>query len=867
MVKDFALSFRKRNLRRRSLNLFKGKFKNPLVYLGLLAGLFIIMPILFIMLITKDLPTPENITRNAKYSSSVLDRNNKVIYQIYEDKNIIPVTLDEISPDLINATIAIEDKNFYQHQGFSVWGIIRSLVKNIIFRRIEGGGSTLTQQLIKNSLLSTEQTMIRKVKELILAVELERRYTKDQILEMYLNQTPYGGTAWGVESSSQYYFAKHASDLSLVQSAILAGLPQSPSRYSPYIGEKDAYLDRAKQVLRRMREDKHITRDEEEAALLALPKVKFDKKKASFPAPHFIFYLKNILDDQMSSNALYQKGLIIKSTLDLKLQKAIEKIVTEEMANTAGLDISNAAVVVVDPKSGEILAMVGSVDFNNDKFGKFNAALGLRQPGSALKPFTYALALENGLTASSVLMDVRTEFSSGQENEKAYIPENYDGKYHGPIQIRMALGSSINVTAVKALARVGIRNLLQTLYEAGLTTMAPTQQNLERFGLSLTLGGGEVRLLDLVASYTALANSGTSTSLQSIIEVKDYRNRTIFKAKKPVHKQIFTPETSFIISHILTDNNARLLSFGENNYLNIAGKTVAAKTGTTDDKRDNWTVGYTNDLVVGVWVGNNDNSPMNQALASGISGAAPIWRRIFLEAFSQGYSDGIIDKPDKVKALEIDAMFGLLPHSGSQTRSEYFVDGTEPRSESPYYQKIKISKSTGKLANSTEIASGNYEEKEFFVVKEQDPLSADGKNRWQEAIDSWAREQGDDRWKSPTEVSDGNIDDISIQVNEPKDKTRINSNDFRIYAKAISNIKLKSFELLVNNESKINTTDSIIDQNLHLSDGIYQLQFKAKNDKDKETSATITIGVNQEPVTEPTATPIPTPSPTLTPEP
>ena len=867
MVKDFALSFRKRNLRRRNLNLFKGKFKNPLVYLGLLAGLFIIMPILFIMLITKDLPTPENITRNAKYSSSVLDRNNKVIYQIYEDKNIIPVTLDEISPDLINATIAIEDKNFYQHQGFSVWGIIRSLIKNIIFRRIEGGGSTLTQQLIKNSLLSTEQTIIRKVKELILAVELERRYTKDQILEMYLNQTPYGGTAWGVESSSQYYFAKHASDLSLVQSAILAGLPQSPSRYSPYIGEKDAYLDRAKQVLRRMREDKHITRDEEEAALLALPKVKFDKKKASFPAPHFIFYLKNILDDQMSSNALYQKGLIIKSTLDLKLQKAIEKIVTEEMANTAGLDISNAAVVVVDPKSGEILAMVGSVDFNNDKFGKFNAALGLRQPGSALKPFTYALALENGLTASSVLMDVRTEFSSGQENEKAYIPENYDGKYHGPIQIRMALGSSINVTAVKALARVGIRNLLQTLYEAGLTTMAPTQQNLERFGLSLTLGGGEVRLLDLVASYTALANSGISTSLQSIIEVKDYRNRTIFKAKKPVHKQIFTPETSFIISHILTDNNARLLSFGENNYLNIAGKTVAAKTGTTDDKRDNWTVGYTNDLVVGVWVGNNDNSPMNQALASGISGAAPIWRRIFLEAFSQGYSDGIIDKPDKIKALEIDAMFGLLPHSGSQTRSEYFVDGTEPRSESPYYQKIKISKSTGKLANSTEIASGNYEEKEFFVVKEQDPLSDDGKNRWQEAIDSWAREQGDDRWKSPTEVSDGNIDDISIQVNEPKDKTRINSNDFRIYAKAISNIKLKSFELLVNNESKINTTDSIIDQNLHLSDGIYQLQFKAKNDKDKETSATITIGVNQEPVTEPTATPIPTPSPTLTPEP
>jgi len=481
MVYDFAHSFRKRNLRRRSLSLFKGKLNNPMVYLGLLVGLFIIIPVFSILLIARDLPTPDNITKNARYSSSVLDRNNKVIYQIYDDKNIIPVTLDEISPDLVNATLAIEDKNFYKHQGFSLWGIARSLIKNILFRRIEGGGSTLTQQLIKNSLLTTEQTMMRKVKELILAVELERRYSKDQILEMYLNQTPYGGTAWGVESASQYYFGKHAQDLSLVQSAILAGFPQSPSRYSPFIGEKGAYLDRTEQVLRRMREDRHITRDQEQASLEALPQIKFDKRKASFPAPHFIFYLKDLLDEQLSSNVLYQKGLIIKSTLDLKLQKAVEKIVSEEMANTQGLDISNAAVVIADPKTGEILAMVGSVDFNDEEFGKFNAALGLRQPGSTLKPFTYGLALENGMTASSVLMDVETEFSSGQENEKPYIPENYYDKYHGPVQIRMALGSSINVTAVKALSQVGIKNLLQTLYEAGLTTMAPTQQNLERF--------------------------------------------------------------------------------------------------------------------------------------------------------------------------------------------------------------------------------------------------------------------------------------------------------------------------------------------------------------------------------------------------
>lgn len=864
MVKDFAYTLKKRALKRGLSSFIKKRFQNPLGLVAALLCFFVVLPVLAIVIITKDLPAPDKINSNAQYSSSVLDRNNQVIYQIYDDKNIIPVSLSEISPHLINATIAIEDKNFYQHQGFSLWGITRSMIKNIIFRRIEGGGSTLTQQLIKNSLLSTEQTLLRKIKELILAVELERRYSKDQILEMYLNQTPYGGTAWGVESASQYYFAKHAHELNLVESAILAGLPQSPSRYSPYIGEKNAYLNRTKQVLRRMREDKYITKEQEQTAIAKLPTVKFDRKKATFPAPHFIFYLKDILDEQITNNALYQKGLIIKSTLDLKLQKAIEKIVAEEIANTKGLNISNAAVVVVNPKTGEILAMVGSVDFENTQFGKFNAALGLRQPGSALKPFTYALALEQGLTASTVFMDVKTEFTSGQENDKPYVPENYDGQYRGPVQLRMALGNSINVPAVKTLAQVGINNLLQILYEAGLSTMAPTKENLQRFGLSLTLGGGEVRLIDLVAAYTALANSGKATSLKSIIEVKDYRHKSIFREKKPISKQIFSKETAFIISHILSDNNARLLSFGANNYLNISGKTVAVKTGTTDDKRDNWTIGYTNDLVVGVWVGNNDNSPMSPVLASGISGAAPIWRRIFMKAFSQGYHDGIIDKPNKVIALEIDALFGGLPHSGSPTRVEYFLEGTQPQKESTIYQKIKISKTTGDLANATEIARGNYVEKEFFIFKEQDPLSTDGKNRWQEAIDEWAKHQNDDRWKPPTNISSENLDDIKIQINDPQDMTRVNSNDFRIYAKAISNYALKSFELYVGSERKIRTNEAIIDQNLHLENGLYKLIFKAANEKGKEETKELTIGINQDPqidqdqepaLEEPTLTP------------
>lgn len=860
MARDFGVSIRSRHLKQRARRLLGQKAKNPFFYVSLLLFCFIALPFIFITVITKDLPTPDNITKNMRYSSSVLDRNGKVIYQIYNDKNIIPVSVRNIPQPLINATISIEDKDFYKHKGFSLWGIFRSLIRNIIFRRIEGGGSTLTQQLIKNSLLSTEQTMIRKIKELILAVELERRYTKNQILEMYLNLTPYGGTAWGVESAAQYYFGKHVSELNLVESAILAGLPQSPTRYSPFIGEKTAYLIRTKQVLRRMREDRYLTQDQETQAIVKLQQIHFDRKKANFSAPHFIFYIKDQLDRELANNSLYHKGLIIRSTLDLQLQREIEKIVKDEIKNTQGLNINNAAVIVIDPKTGDLLAMVGSVDFNNEEFGKFNASLGLRQPGSALKPFTYAVALQNGYTPSTLIMDTQTEFTSGQPGEKPYIPENYDGKFRGPVQLRMALGSSINVTAVKTLSRIGIKTLLQSLYESGLSTLAPTDNNLNKFGLSLTLGGGEVRLLDLVSAYSTFANMGNNTSVKSINEVRDYRNKLIYKAKKAQHNQVFSKEVAFLISHILSDNNARLLSFGENNYLNIAGYTVAAKTGTTDDKRDNWTVGYTNDLVVGVWVGNNDNSPMNKSLVSGVSGAAPIWRRIFLTAFDLGYSDGIMKKPSQVNAFEVDALFGGLPHEGQPTRSEYFIAGSEPKSVSPFYQKLKISKSTGKIANSAELASGNYDEKEYFVAIEEDPLSTDGTNRWQQGIDRWAESQPDERWKPPREKSDANLDDFSLQVIEPKDNQRYSSNEIRLYAKAVSNYSLKFFDVYVNDELKIHIQDQIIDQTLHFNDGVFNLTFKSENEKGKTAEIKLTLGVNQDVV--PTPTPI---SPTVLP--
>ncbi|MEK9179227.1 MAG: transglycosylase domain-containing protein, partial [Patescibacteria group bacterium] len=745
--------------------------------------------------------------------------------------------------------------------------ILRAFIRNLIFRSSEGG-STLTQQLVKNTLLSSEKTIWRKIKEFILAVEVERRYSKDQIIEMYLNQIPYGGTTYGIESAARYYFGKPAKELSVIEGAILSGLPQSPSIYSPIFGVKDAYINRTKAVLRRMREDGYISKAKEALYLKQLPTVTFKKKSDFLTGGHFVFYVENILKNLVGEDLLFKKGLVIKTTLDLDLQREAEKIVREEIKKAKGLSISNGAVVIMSPKDGSILAMVGSVDYNNDKFGKFNAALGLRQPGSTLKPFTYAVALEKGLTAGSMTMDVPTEFSTGiktgsEELDKPYIPVNYDGKYRGPVQLRFSLGSSLNVTAVKTIAMVGLQPFLQKVYDAGLTTLAPTEQNMKRFGLSITLGGGEVRLVDLVSAYASLASGGKSVNSRAVTEVRDYSNKLLFKPSQEQSRQIFSTETSFVISHIMSDNNARLLTFGPHNYLNIPGKTVGAKTGTTDDKRDNWTIGFTKDIVIGVWVGNNDNSKMNPALASGVSGAAPIWYRLFNYAFKKGYKDGIMDKPDKVKAVEIDSFFGGLQKEGIPKRVEYYREGTEPKAVSPFYKKLKVSKSGDKLANTVEIGSGNYDEKEFYLVTESDPVSLDGKNRWQEAISKWASEQSDEKWKVPRETSTDNADSISITLTKPLDRSRV-GNDIDILARTFSTETLSYFKLLVNDSEKINTKETVIDQRINLSDGIYRLKFVAENSKGKKTEKEILVGVNQDAIPTPTSAPPATPVPTTT---
>lgn len=733
-------------------------------FFGLIGA--IILTVFLFIIYSRDLPTPGKLSSsNLSQSTRILDRNGVVLYDIYGDQNRTYIQLKDIPKTLQEATISIEDKNFYNNQGFSITGIIRSVFNILLLRGITGG-STLTQQLVKNTLLTSERSIPRKIKEFILAIQVDKKYSKDQILELYLNVAPYGGTNVGAETAAEQYFGKKAKDLNLVESAILAGFPQSPSFYSPYGEHPKAYIGRATDVLRRMREDGYITSEQEKIADNELPDVKFLAKTQSIKAPHFSFYVKDLLIKQYGENLVEHGGLTITTTLDYKLQQAAEQITKEEVENARILNVGNGAAIILDPKTGEILAMVGSKDFfatqsasfndSNKKVpfeGQFNVITqGHRQPGSSIKPVMYATALEKGYTASTLIMDTKTVFPN--QGGKDYTPVNYDGKYHGPEQIRFALGNSLNIPAVKMLAQVGIKNMLSTAYDMGITTLSPTTDNINRFGLSITLGGGEVIPLEFATAYSAFANGGYKVDSISILSVTDRSGNVLFKKEDLSKNRVIPSEVAFIISHMLSDNNARLLTFGPNSYLNISGKTVAVKTGTTDDKRDNWAIGWTPSVLVAAWVGNNDNSPMG-SIASGVTGATPIWRRIILEALKNKPSGDFV-KPDNVVSATIDAYGGGAPVDGKPTRTEYYIKGTEPQGPASIYQDIKVSKAdNNKLASQSEIDNGQYDVRRFIKFSENDPISTDGKNRWQEGIDAWVNDnyKDDPLYHLPTETS------------------------------------------------------------------------------------------------------------------
>ncbi|MEK7536505.1 MAG: transglycosylase domain-containing protein [Patescibacteria group bacterium] len=592
----------------------------------------------------KDLPSPkELVTREQEVSTKIYDRNNNLLYTIYKDKNRTPVKLTQIPENVKLATLAAEDAEFYNHIGFSTRGTIRAISKNITEGKLQGG-STITQQLVKNALLSSEKTYIRKIRELILSVGVEMNYSKDEIFEMYLNEVNYGGTVYGIQEAAKHYFDKDVENLTLSEAALLAGLPQSPTRYSPFGSHPDLTFSRQREVLYLMKINKFITSDVEEEA--KEQRITFAPNRQDIKAPHFVMYVREKLIEEYGEEMVLKGGLVVKTTLDLNIQNLVEKIAREEINKLKNLNVNNTGIIVLNPKNGEILAMIGSVNyFDTEKGGNVNVTTRLRQPGSSIKVVNYAQALSEGLTLASIIDDSPVSFSV--RGQKPYVPKNYDGTYKGKITIRQALAQSRNIPAVKILASYGVDKMIDMGKKMGINSW----NDRSRFGLSLTLGGGETKLLELAEVYSVIANMGNKNKINSIIEIINYKDKILYQDKFDTSiNKVLDPRVAFLLIDVLKDNIARSPAFGASSMLVIPNHPeVAVKTGTSNNLKDNLTIGFNQDYLVAVWVGNNDGSSMSR-VASGITGAAPIWNKIITSLLASKASkewsipDGLVYK-------------------------------------------------------------------------------------------------------------------------------------------------------------------------------------------------------------------------------
>lgn len=614
-LKTFS-KFKKKPKKEKKL---KPKSKFRFIYVLIL--FVIILSLSFYFLILKDLPSPKNLTeREIEVSTKIYDRNGNLLYKIYKDKNRTIVPLSTIPDSVRLATLAAEDAEFYSHPGISVRGISRAFFQNLREGTLQGG-STITQQLVKNALLTPEKTVIRKIKEVILSFQVELTYSKDEILEMYLNEVSYGGTAYGAEEASFEYFGKDIKSLNLAEAAFLAGLPQSPTKYSPFGSDPSLAFGRQREVLHLMKINRFITLEQEDAALNQ--RLTFVADRKEIKAPHFVMYIRQILVDTYGEEMVEKGGLEVTTSLDLSIQELSEKVVKDEVDKLRGLDVGNGAALVINPKTGEILAMVGSKDyFDSTADGNVNVTTRLRQPGSSIKIVNYAYALSHDYTPATIIDDSPITYVT--PGTTPYSPKNYDGQFRGRIPLRIALAESRNIPAVKILASYGVTKMIELGKAMGITTW----EDPSRYGLSLTLGGGEVKLIDLAQVYATVANGGVRPEMTSILEVKDYKGKEIWKKGFNLTQNVLDPRVSYMLIDILKDNSARAGSFGTSSYLVVKNHPeVAVKTGTSNDLRDNLTAGFNQDYLVVTWVGNNDNSPMSR-IASGVTGASPIWNKI-----------------------------------------------------------------------------------------------------------------------------------------------------------------------------------------------------------------------------------------------
>jgi 1A family penicillin-binding protein len=635
------------------------KPKKFLVITGPVLAFLILTPILTYLYYANDISDQERLMNRNNTGIVLTDRNGETIYSVGRAAHRKSLPLSEMSKSVKDAVIASEDKNFYEHEGFSITGIGRA----VFSAGGAGGGSTLTQQLAKNTLLTDQQTFLRKYQELFIALAIEQRYSKEQILEMYLNSVYYGENSFGIEDAAKTYFGKAPKDLDLAESAMLIGVLPAPSAYSPVSGNPEYAKERQTTVLTRMVTNKYITDAEKQAALGEQLAYAPQDNTNNSEAPHFDEMVMQELYDKYGEETVTRAGYQVKTTLDLGLQRQLKTNIANQMGYIQRNGGSNAGGVAIDPTSGQVRALVGSADWNNPEWGKVNMGTTARQPGSSFKPIYYAGALADGvINPATILHDKKTDFGG-------YVPLNANkNSFRGDVTVRSAISLSLNIPSVEVMQKYGIDNSIETAKKLGITTLDANKS----YGLSLALGTAEIPLLQMTNAYAAFANQGQQYPTTTIASINNKFNSTIFTAnEKP--KTAISAEGAFLISNILSDNTARAPIFGSS--LTVPGRTAAVKTGTTDDSRDAWTIGYTPQLAVGVWVGNNNNVIMKNG-GSGMAG--PIWVNTMKQALA-----GVQNTPFTVPSGVIQKPIcygsgGLASVSGTNTYNEYFLASALP---------------------------------------------------------------------------------------------------------------------------------------------------------------------------------------------
>ena len=717
----------------------KKRFVWTLIKWGFILGLLCFILLTFwIAALAKNLPDPQKLSeRQQAQTTKIYDRTGDVLlFEIFNERKRTLVELNEIPDYAVNATLAIEDKNFYEHKGVAFKSIARAAISNVLGRKSgQGGASTLTQQLIKNAIVGDEHTIVRKIKEAILATQLEKKYSKDEILQLYFNEIPYGSTNYGIEAAAQSYFAKQVQDISLSEAATLAALPQAPTRYLNNIPRLQIRRDYILDVM--VEQDKISA---EEARLAKLDDIEIKQRvDNNIRAPHFVMMVKEQLSNTLGEKLVETGGLKITTSLDYDLQEIAEEEITAGVEhNREHNQAENAALVAIDVPTGEIRAMVGSRNFFDDEYdGQFNVALAPRQPGSSFKPLVYVAGFEKGYTPKTILYDVNTSFSNAIG--EPYEPKNYDLKERGPVTIRQALQGSLNIPAVKMIYLAGINHVLDVAENLGYTTLSDRS----RFGLSLVLGGGEVTLLEHTTGFATFAREGTYMPPVSILKVEDDDGTTLFEHEEKKGKKVIDRNAALQLSNILSDNEARTFAFGASSVLQIGERPVAAKTGTTNDYRDGWLLGYTPSFAAGVWAGNNDNTPMRKG-SGGSTAAGPIWQK-FMQRALAGTQIQTFPTPEQVK-----------------------TDKPVLMGQDPGLQEVEIDIISGKLATEHTPEETRLTKKFFaghsilYHIDKNDPQGKPPTNpesdaqfaSWEKGIFEWAGKTDEELNKVPLEISE-----------------------------------------------------------------------------------------------------------------